>query len=251
MTPGLNPATRPLGSGELQLHLVRRVVGLVEHRVRVQGSVARIALPRSQDALLDLYIEEAEAFEHRTPYYGIIWPSALGLARTVGGFVRDDDRCVELGSGLGLGGIAAALTAAPSSVLLTDHDPAAARLGRLNARLSGVASRVRSKPLDWMSVEEWPRSHFDCAFAADIIYEEEAVAPVAKLLAHTLRPGGRFLLADGERRIHRAKFSAALRADGAFKSHGTEELVAVCDDAVADHGSSNVVLSVWERTDIN
>ena len=175
-------APRPLGVGEAELRLVREAVGLVEQRVPVSAAppaVARLAVPRSQDALLELYIAEPAAFQHRTPYYGIVWPSALGLAGAVAAHVRAGDRCVELGSGLGLGGIAAALTTHAASVLLTDHDPAAARLGRLNARLSGVADRVTSCARDWAALEAWPPTYFDCAIAADIIYEEDACVPMA------------------------------------------------------------------------
>ena len=212
-----------LSTGAHELAMVRRVVGLSEVRVPLgrgggrRRPTARLAMPRCQDRLLDLYIEEEAAMAHRTPYYGVIWPSALGLARSVSRVVQPGDAVLELGSGLGLGGIAAALTASPSTVLCADHDPAAARLCRLNGRLSGVGSVVRSAALDWTAtLDTWPAHAFDCAIAADIIYEEEAVPPIAAVLKHVLRPGARFLLADGEKRRHRASLALALESHGAF-----------------------------------
>lgn len=261
----------PLGSmGRLELSLVRRYVGLDVSSVpcNVGGPTAKIALPRCQDKLLDLYIERAAEFGDRTPYYGVLWPSAIGLARHVGSVVEDGDSVLEvrarphtlspavlsqlcpsfgahlqLGCGLGLGGIAAALVGSPRHVTLTDHDPAALRLARLSARLSGVSRRVRFAAWDWAHLADWPAQRYDVAIAADIIYEEVACQPVAAVLSRSLRPGGRFLLADGERRIHRGRLREALLADGAFRERGTERVVSV------DDGDGRVVLALYERTD--
>ena len=250
--------------GTAELALVRRVVGLDVARVPLQHGRATLALPRCQDALLDLYIEQAAAFEHRVPYYGVVWPSAIALAREAASAVRAGDSVLELGSGVGLGGIGAALTCSPSSVTLTDLDPAAARLGRFNARLSGVSSLVRYAALDWTELDSWPRRAFDCAIAADVIYEEAACRPIARVLARTLRPGGRFLLADGKGRVNRDRLKSALENDGAFvpsgspwhvtldASHEPQPQPAQSSPRDAARDSSreqNVVLMLWERTD--
>ena len=148
----LNPGSM----GQLELSLVRTFVGLMSRDICIGGGAsARIALPKCQDKLLDLYIERAAEMEERTPYYGVVWPSAVGLARAVGAHVRDGDRVLELGCGLGLGGIASALTANPSQVLLTDYDPAAVRLARMSAKLSRVSHVVRSAPIDWNYRPSW------------------------------------------------------------------------------------------------
>ena len=144
--------------------------------------------------------------------------------------------------GSGFGGIAAALTAEPASVLLTDHDPAATRLARLNARLSGVSSRVRSSALDWNTEHVWPPAYFDCAFAADIIYEPDACVQVAHVLTRSLRPGGRFLLADGQRRIHRPSLEHSLR--DAFVPLWDEKVITVKDTLGEE---SDVVLRAWQK----
>lgn len=203
--------------------LVRKFVGLDVRAVSIgAGLSARLAMPRCQDKLLDLYIDESEALEDRTPYYGVLWPSAIGLSQSVSSFVEEGDSVLELGCGLGLGGIATALAARPSRVLVTDYDPAAVYLARLSAKLSGVSRSVlRAAPVDWNEREQWAshglrRDAFDVAIAADIIYEAAACKPVADILAHALRPGGRFLLADGESRLHRAQLRDALLERGRF-----------------------------------
>ena len=251
----LNPGSM----GQLELSLVRTFVGLMSRDICIGGGAsARIALPKCQDKLLDLYIERAAEMEERTPYYGVVWPSAVGLARAVGAHVRDGDRVLELGCGLGLGGIASALTANPSQVLLTDYDPAAVRLARMSAKLSRVSHVVRSAPIDWNYRPSWA-SHglsaasFDVAIAADVIYEPEACAPVAAVLAHALRPGGRFLLADSEPRLHRARLRSELCGDGRFIPLQSESRVV--EVVSSDHGSANangpsrVVLQSYERTE--
>lgn len=243
-----------LSPGAAELSLVRKLVGLEVASVALGTSAtARIAMPRCQDALLEMYIAHSDLLGDRTPYYGVLWPSAIGLAQTVGQHVSPGDSVVELGSGLGLAGIAAALTASPSQVLLTDHDPAAVRLGRLSARLSGLTRVVRTAALDWNTFDQWP-THFDVAIAADIIYEREACVPVAALLSHILRPGGRFVIADGERRLHRALLAEHLLADGAFSRLGKETVLEVGENAASSSAGdardvhSNVVISVFEKT---
>lgn len=203
--------------------LVKKFVGLDLRMVGVgAGLSARIAMPKCQDKLLDLYIAEDKRLEGRTPYYGVLWPSAIGLAHEASAHIHDGDAVLELGCGLGLGGIAAALTANPSRVLVTDHDPASVYLAKLSAKLSGVSRRVlRGAPVDWNRREQWQRhglepGAFDVAIAADIIYEAEACTPVATILAHALRPGGRFLLADSEARVHRRALRDAMTSSGKF-----------------------------------
>ena len=253
------------GPGGVELSLVRKLVGLkcVDVCLGRAGTTAKIAMPRCQDSLLDCYINHAQVFEDRTPYYGVLWPSAVGLARAVGTHVQDGHEVLELGCGLGLSGIAAALCANPKQVFLTDHDPAAVRLARLSAKISGVSTLVRTGEMDWLQREHWAKfeNGFDVAIAADVIYEPEAVVPVAKVLAHVLRPGGRFLLADTETRLHRARLRHELEQNRLFRALDEHERIvqvedfhvhvedpsAAAPDARAQRSKHRVVLQVYER----
>ena len=161
----------------------------------------------------------------------------------------------QLGCGLGLAGVAAALTELPSRVLLTDVDPAAVRLAQLSARLSGVSGVVDAQIKDWNSREQWApfENAFDVAIAADCIYSETLCAPLTSVLLRVLRPGGRFLLADGEQRPNRPRLHDLLIQGGRFalRAPMTRAIHVGSDfgmpetDAPSRHG--RVVLQVYEK----
>ena len=151
--------------------LLRQTVGLTSVDVALKGgAVAKLELPRSQDALLDLYIEHARDFGDMSPYFGVIWPSALALSRHLDTTqIAEGSDVLELGSGVGLCGIAAALSCAPRSVSLSDIDPMAVELSRRSAERSGVARLCESQVRDWNDLDSWPTAAFDVALGADII----------------------------------------------------------------------------------
>ena len=80
---------------------------LVEEIVPLQERELTILRPRSSEALLD-----EEAFEHEEflPYWAELWPSGVALARTLSGRALRGARTLELGCGLALPSIAAALS---------------------------------------------------------------------------------------------------------------------------------------------
>ena len=219
---------------EASLSLLRNNVGLTHLDVPVDddGVVASLVVPSDQDELLNMYITHEAELGGLTPYYGVIWPSALALSRNVGPSEIEGAAVLELGCGVGLAGIAAALTGAPRSVLLTDLDPIAVELSRLGAERSGVAQICSCAVRDWHQLDTWPAAAFDVAIAADVLYEPEACDAIAALLARTLRPGGTFLLADGKGRRNRPLLWEGLLASGAFERDGEERWVrARMDDA--------------------
>ena len=79
---------------------------LVEEVIPLDGRDLRLLRPRDAEALLDEH-----AFEHEEylPYWAELWPSSLALARTISGRALRGARTLELGCGLGLPSIAAAL----------------------------------------------------------------------------------------------------------------------------------------------
>src|SRR2546423_14934700 len=97
---------------------------LVEETVAIRpGRTVNLLRPRDSDELL-----AEEAFEHEQllPYWAELWPSSVALARTVGARALRGARTLELGCGLGLASVSAAL--AGGRVLATDWSPEAVRL---------------------------------------------------------------------------------------------------------------------------
>src|SRR3954470_2361950 len=103
-------------------------IGTFETRelpVVVGSRTFRLRCPRSIEELHD-------AERPAVPYWADLWPSALVLADELSGRSLTGVRVVELGCGLGLGAIVAALAGADA--LATDHDRDAVAFARDNGR---------------------------------------------------------------------------------------------------------------------
>src|SRR5215210_650508 len=101
--------------------------------VALPGHALALLAPRDRDALLT---EEAFAQEEFLPYWAELWPSAPALARAVSRRPLTGRRTIELGCGLGLPAIAAALAGA--RVLATDWSPDALEMTARNAERNGA-----------------------------------------------------------------------------------------------------------------
>jgi SAM-dependent methyltransferase len=135
---------------------------LVEEAVPLDGRDLRLLRPRDAESLLD---EEAFASEEFLPYWADLWPSARALAASLSCRALRGARTLELGCGLGLPSIAAAL--AGGRVLAVDWSPEAVELTRTNAERNGaeldtlVCSWTEPAPL----LESAP---WDLVIAADV-----------------------------------------------------------------------------------
>ncbi|HLM49871.1 MAG TPA: methyltransferase domain-containing protein [Solirubrobacteraceae bacterium] len=166
---------------------------LVEETLVVAGREIALRRPRDSEGLLDEHAFEHEEF---LPYWAELWPSAIALAEVVGARALKGRRVLELGCGLGLPSIAAAL--AGGRVLATDWSPAAVRFAADNARRNGAGVTVARR--SWSSPEAYAADgRFDLVLASDVLYERRDVAPLLELLPRLLASRGEVLLADPER----------------------------------------------------
>lgn len=162
-------------------------VELVEERVEVAGRALTVVHPRSADELID---EEAFEREEFLPYWAELWPSAVELAERVAGRDLAGARVVELGCGLALPSIAAALRGA--RVLATDWSEDALRFARRNAERNGA--RLETARVSWGEPELLlRRAPFDLVLAADVLYERQNADLLLPLLPSL---AGEVLLAD-------------------------------------------------------
>ncbi|HEY2541950.1 MAG TPA: 50S ribosomal protein L11 methyltransferase, partial [Gaiellaceae bacterium] len=102
--------------------------------------------PPSADDLID---EEAFDEDEFLPYWAELWPSGLALAHVVAGRDLGGARVLELGAGLGLPSLAAALRGA--EVLATDWAEDAVTLLRDNAARNGI--ELRAERMRWDAPE--------------------------------------------------------------------------------------------------
>jgi len=175
---------------------------VVEEVIPVNGRDLRLLRPRDAEALLDEH-----AFEHEEylPYWAELWPSSLALARAIGGRALKGARTLELGCGLGLPSIAAAL--AGGRVLATDWSSEAIRMTETNAERNDAA--LETLVCSWTEPEPLlERAPWDLVLASDVLYEARNGEALLALLPQLGRdiwladPGRkaaeRFLEAAGE-----------------------------------------------------
>ena len=148
----------------------------VEETVELAGRELTLLRPASADALID---EEAFDDDEFLPYWAELWASGVALARAVGESDLKGARVVELGAGLGLPSLAAALQGA--DVLATDWAEDAVELLRVNARRNNVelrAERVRwDQPAALLAGAPW-----DVVLGADLLYESRNAEQLLELL---------------------------------------------------------------------
>ena len=168
-----------------------------------------ITRPRSAEDLID---EEEYARDERLPYWAELWPSAHVLAAALADRDLGGLRVIELGCGVGMPSVVAALRGA--EVLATDWYGDALEFARANARAAGV--RVRTLLLDWNAPPRGlvnPGAGFDLAIGADVLYEERNGPALAALLPLLLRPGAEAWIAD-PRRPHADRLMIPLTGAG-------------------------------------
>lgn len=144
----------------------------------VDAGPLRIRVRRPVDA--DVLIDEARFDEDEfMPYWAELWLSGVRLAAVVAERDLRGTRVVELGCGLGLPSVAAALGGA--DVLATDWaDDALAATAR-NGELNGV--QIDTLLVDWTAPDALlARGRFDLALCSDVLYEPRNVDALLTLL---------------------------------------------------------------------
>jgi predicted nicotinamide N-methyase len=173
---------------------------LVEDAVRVGPYVLNVLRPRNAEALIDEARFDEDEF---MPYWAELWPSGVALAEAVVEVDVRGKRTVELGCGLALPSLVAALGGA--TALATDWSPEAVRLAGENAARNGVA--LETAHVDWTDPEQLvERGPFDLVLCSDVLYEPRNVDALLDLLP---RLGDDVLLAEPGRQTAGRFFEAA------------------------------------------
>jgi methyltransferase-like protein 23 len=123
----------------------------------------------------------------------MLWESALPLSDVLSERSLRGLRVLELGAGVGLPGIVAALDGA--HVMQIDLDPLALALAEHNANLNGA--RIARHLVDWNT---WtPGQRFDLIIGADVVYDTSDHKTIVALLELALAPDGVAVLAEPSR----------------------------------------------------
>jgi ETFB lysine methyltransferase len=168
--------------------LHRRYV-TVNDDIRVSHRTINLLRPRSADELIS---EEDFERDERLPYWAELWPSSTVMANfvlTETGAGRDT---IELGCGVGLVSIAAAM--AGHGVLATDYYEEALKFTRANATRN-LGHELDTRVLDWRSIPA-DVGRFDLVLASDVLYETRYAGLVAETIDRVLSPQGEAFVAD-------------------------------------------------------
>ena len=167
---------------------------LVEHVVPLADRELLLLAPRDGMAMLS-----EEAFEHEEflPYWAELWPSAVALARVIGRRPLTGRRVIELGCGLGLPAIAAAV--AGGRVLATDWAPASVAMAARNAERNHVA--IETAHFRWDAAPEPLGPPWPLVLASDVLYESRNIPLLLELLPRLTAGSGEVWLADPGRAV--------------------------------------------------
>lgn len=169
--------------------------------------------------LLPAYVLDYALFEQMVglgvgTFSDIVWPAEQALTFTLlqRRHLWKSKGVCELGAGLGLAGLAAAVAGAPR-VIINDRDALTMEIAARSAVLNRVSNVVSVLPFDWTDREKWPERSEALVVAADVLYDPAAIGALADLVEHF---GGEALFVDPvneksqeSRSIER--FEAALR----------------------------------------
>jgi predicted nicotinamide N-methyase len=188
-----------------------------EERIELGGQVLAISRPEDTESLIDEARFEQDEF---MPYWAELWPSGVALAQHVAALDLRGWRVLELGCGLALPSLAAALAGA--EVLATDWAPEALELVAANAAANGL--HVETALVDWHGGAPPGLPPFEVVLAADVLYEERNATPLRAVLAAVTASTGTALLADPGRR-HAPAFFERASSDGWSVEHSRATLL--------------------------
>ncbi len=159
------------------------------------------------DVLIDQIDAQSFRNDERMPYWAELWPSAVALSEYILEHQAEfkGKHVLELGSGLGLAGIAA--TRAGAEVLFSDYEQESLDMIRVNFKRN--FKRVPSVSLiDWREVTE--DYLFDMIIASDVLYEQRWLEPVNLLLNQYLLRNGFAVIAEPGRTVAQPFFATML-----------------------------------------
>jgi predicted nicotinamide N-methyase len=159
-------------------------------------------LDRSLDEICKVYEPENSQEEERLldlcPYFGVIWPSARGLATFMSERKSQfsKKKGIEVGCGLALPSVLAAKIGA--DITATDFHPDVGAWVEKNAELN--SAKIRYAKWNWTELEAAPEmielGGYDFVLASDVLYESRHPEDLAHALARLVHPKGAIYLSD-------------------------------------------------------
>lgn len=159
--------------------------------VTLNGRTVTLFTPASIDRFID-----PDEVMHDFPLWTKIWEASGVLASYLATLPPDPQKTMlEIGCGLGLAGIAAAM--AGHQVTMTELNSDALNFARANAVANGFPE-LSIERLDWNDPKLEGR--FDYIVGSETVYKTDDIDGLEALFNRYLSPGGTIILAEGVRR---------------------------------------------------
>ncbi|PID71866.1 MAG: methyltransferase [Desulfobulbus propionicus] len=143
------------------------------------------------------------------PLWNTVWDATVMLAHFFAAqSPKSGTTLLELGSGLGVTGLAAA--AAGYEVTMTDYEQRILDFLQINAAASNIED-VTITHYDWFNPTDI--GQFDIIAGAEILYRKEFFEPLHATFTSALKPGGSILLAHDASRQNIAPFFERIQKD--------------------------------------
>ncbi len=172
---------------------------LLERKLEIAKHKLSLIAVRDTNDLLDRIDVDEFNTDERLPYWAEIWPSSIALSEYLCSKDIYGKSVLELGCGVGVAGIVAALEGA--KVLMTDYEEDALKFTRMNIEKNFTQemldSLVEVMYLDWRTPTLSEK--FDLIVGSDLIYEERNHEPILNLIKQYLIEDGEAILTDPNR----------------------------------------------------
>ncbi len=203
----------PIRSGEDGLLQLKRSYQLKQVELKINSQQISLTKVSNIDDLLERAVSADEI-----PFWAELWPASIGLAQ----YIFDHEKelrgkdLLELGSGVGLSGIAAKM--AGGQVVQSDFSIEALKFTEVNCLKNHVSA-------DKLLLADWRNfpleiTGFEWIIGADILYEKTLHQNLMDIFTQTLKPDGTVLLADPGRNYAK-DFMVQMASSGWQVRHST------------------------------
>lgn len=159
--------------------------------LKIGDKVLKILQIKDLEDYLAQLIELKSAGFKDLPYWSKLWDASFMLAYFLGKQqVVLGRKMLEIGAGLGIVGIYAALCG--HQVTITDIDDDALRFAKINALLNGLPA-LKVRKLDWN--DPGFDEQYDVIVGSEVVYDRETYPVLVQFLRRALAPGGIIFLA--------------------------------------------------------
>jgi predicted nicotinamide N-methyase len=173
-----------------------------DYVLQLESHLVKVSRIKDVDKLFNRLLSKSPAdpdvLDERMPYWADLWPSAIGLSNFIDenpGLVQNK-RVIELGCGIGMPGIVAALNG--GEVVMTDYLQDALDFAAKNWN-KNLTLNFKGQLVDWRDVSKVENA--DVILASDVAYESRSFEPLKKAMNSILKPDGVLLLSEPNRKF--------------------------------------------------